>query len=94
MKTFLIGYDLNKAGQNYEALFEAIKSIPNYWWHHLDSTWLIVTDDSKTAAGIRDILRRHIDANDELLIINVTGAERAWMGFNDKGSNWLKETYV
>lgn len=94
MKTFLIGYDLNKAGQDYSDLIDAIKKESVYWWHHLDSTWLIVTNDSKTAVSIRDTLKTHIDGNDELLVVEVTGDPRAWAGFSDKGSAWLKDTYV
>jgi hypothetical protein len=36
MKTFLIGYDLNKTGQDYKDLIKAIKLL-GAWWHHLDS---------------------------------------------------------
>ncbi|WP_343692651.1 hypothetical protein [Chitinophaga sp.] len=88
MSTFLIGYDLNKKGQDYESLFEGIKELSNNtWWHHLDSTWLIKSD--LTAVQVRDHLKQFIDGNDELLVINVTGRESAWRGFNDKGSQWL-----
>ncbi len=85
MKTYLVGYDLNKPGQNYDNLFTAIKAI-GAWWHHLDSTWVIKTD--WTAEQIRNDLRRHIDANDELLVVRLSG-EGAWAGFNNQGSQWL-----
>jgi hypothetical protein len=89
MATVLIGYDLKKPGQDYSALYEAIKKL-GAWWHHLDSIWLVV-GDSLTASGVRDGLQAHIDSNDELLVIEVTGDARAWTGFNDSGSTWLKE---
>jgi hypothetical protein len=85
MKTYLVGYDLNRPEQNYADLIEAIKKYST-WWHHLDSTWIIKTDDS--AATVRDSLVAHIDANDELLVVGLTG-EGAWRGLNDKGSKWL-----
>ncbi|WP_335955895.1 hypothetical protein [Acinetobacter guillouiae] len=87
MKTYLIGYDLNKKGQDYTGLTNKIKEFPN-WWHHLDSTWIIKT--SKTAVEIRDILLPYIDGNDELLVVHLSG-EGAWKGFNEKGSKWLKD---
>ena len=87
MTTYIIGYDLNKPGQNYSDLHEAIKAYDN-WWHHLDSTWIIVTDDS--AVEVRDHLKTYIDSSDELLVAKLSG-EAAWTGFNDKGSNWLKD---
>lgn len=87
MKTYLVGYDLNRPEQNYTDLIAALRNYPN-WWHHLDSTWIIKTSDS--AATIRDSLSRFIDANDELLVVALTG-ESAWRGFNDEGSRWLSD---
>lgn len=85
MKTYLIGYDLNRPGQNYTELFDAIKGYPK-WWHYLDSTWIIKTN--WTATQIRDDLKQHIDSGDELLVVRLTG-EGAWTGFNERGSQWL-----
>ena len=92
-KTLIIGYDLNKEknGEDYEKLISAIKS-QGSWWHHLDSTWLVKTQ--KTAVEVRDSLNGYLDKNDELLVIEVTGQARAWRGFNDSGSKWLRDTYV
>jgi hypothetical protein len=88
MKSFLIGYDLNKPGQNYENLFVAIKKLAGTWWHCLDSTWIIKSDS--TAAAIRDALSPHIDQSDELLVVELSGVG-AWVGFNAECSGWLKE---
>ena len=87
MAVYVIGYDLNKPGQDYSDLFEALKSYGT-WWHHLDSTWIVVTDQS--AARVRDNLKQYMDKNDELLVATI-GAPAAWSGFDDKGSQWLKE---
>jgi len=88
MNTYLIGYDLNKTGKDYVNLIDNIKSTFSYWWHHLDSTWVVKSNLS--AVQIRDILGPLIDGNDELLVVRLSG-EGAWKGFNDKGSKWLKE---
>ncbi|MFF7291656.1 hypothetical protein ACFY9N_03900 [Microbacterium sp. NPDC008134] len=90
MATLLIGYDLNKQ-KNYPDLIEAIKGLGTAWWHHLDSTWLVVTPKSPEQA--RNVLLTHLDADDELLVIDVTGQARAWYGFNEKGSEWLNSSY-
>lgn len=87
MAVYMVGYDLNKPLQNYAELIDAIKSYGT-WWHHLDSTWIIETDD--TAASVRDNLGQHIDGDDELLVATIK-APAAWKGFNEKGSGWLKE---
>lgn len=86
MTTFMIGYDLNKAGKNYEGLIAEIKALADGWWHHLDSTWLVVTDLSATS--IRDRLTPHLDSDDELLVAKIS-EPGAWRGFSDKGSDWL-----
>ncbi len=45
----------------------------------------------KTAKEMRDTLKRYIDSNDELLVIDVTGDPAAWSGFNERGSKWLRD---
>lgn len=87
LNSYLIGYDLNKSGQNYSRLIEKIKEIANGYWHHLDSTWII--KHSGTATDIRDALAPFVDSNDELLVVKLT-REAAWKGFNTRGSEWIK----
>jgi hypothetical protein len=86
IKSYLIGYDLNKSGQEYETLIEEIKKLGT-WWHCLDSTWIIKANSSTSI--VRDHLKKIIDNNDELLVVCLTG-EGAWTGFSDECSNWLK----
>jgi hypothetical protein len=90
VKTYMVGYDLNRPHKDYPDLIAAIKKYGTYW-HHLDSTWLIKTNES--AVQIRDKLRVHIDDNDELLVAALTG-ESAWAGFDDKGSQWLNDNIL
>lgn len=88
MANILIGYDLNKAGQDYTSLINAIKSLGSDWWHCLDSTWIIKT--TLNAASVRDSLLKHIDSNDEILVVDITGMAAAWAGFNTDCGSWLK----
>ena len=87
MATYMIGYDLNKPLQNYTKLIQTIKEYST-WWHHLDSTWIVVTTES--AIQVRDKLVQCIDSNDELLVATIT-APAAWTGFSERGSSWLKD---
>ena len=87
MKTYMVGYDLNKPGQNYDKLIKALQEDFDNWWHHLDSTWIIKTN--MTAMKILKKLQPLIDSNDELLVARLQG-EWASIGFNDKGTDWLK----
>jgi hypothetical protein len=92
MTTYLIIYDINKEGAAYSEanrrLIEKIKSLFSTWWHHLDSTWIVVT--SLTAAQVRNALQPVLDSNDELLVVK-SGEEGAWCGFSQAGSGWLKQ---
>ena len=90
MAVYMVGYDLNKPGQDYTDLIDALKRYGT-WWHHLDSTWIIITND--TAAQVRDYLKQYLDSNDELLVATI-GAPAAWYGFNAKGGEWLSNNLV
>ena len=89
MNTLMIGYDLNQQ-KNYPELIDAIKRMANGYWHHLDSTWFIKSDFSPTDA--RDNLRQHIDEDDELLVLRVTGASWAGAGFEQSAYDWLSNS--
>ncbi len=87
MATYSITYDLNRPGQDYPLLIDAIKKLGT-WWHYLDSTWIV--KHAGPAQVIRDYLRPHIDVNDELLVVKLTG-EGAWAGFDTRSSSWLQD---
>jgi hypothetical protein len=87
MNSYMIGYDLNKPEQNYINLITTIKESFDNWWHYLDSTWIVTT--TLNTVEIRDLLQPHVDNDDELLVVKLTG-EGAWAGFNQKASEWLK----
>jgi hypothetical protein len=86
LQSFLVGYDLNRPHKDYPNLIDAIKALSGgTWWHHLDSTWIFKSE--LTAEQLRDVLVQHIDANDELLVVGLTG-EGAWR-IARSGSDWL-----
>jgi hypothetical protein len=86
MNTYLISYDLIR-GRDYERLIQAIKDYPN-WAKPLESLWLIKT--SETVAQVRDRLINHVDADDKIFVIDVTG--RAWGTYNVNNEviDWIK----
>ena len=86
MATYIISYDLRKPGQNYDQLYEAIKSYGT-WARVNESVWAVVT--TNTAVQIRDHLLRFIDTNDRLFVIK-SGVEAAWRNSICK-NEWLKE---
>lgn len=86
MSAVLITYDLNEPGQNYEKLYDKIKTF-GAWWHHLDSAWII--DTNLTVADISEKLRAVMDDSDSVLVLNITGDSYAgWL--SQDAWNWLK----
>jgi hypothetical protein len=85
MNTYIIAYDLNRPGQDYSTLIDAIKRLGS-WWHYLDSAWILTSN--RTATQIRDYLIPYLDTNDELIVARLAG-EAAWFGFPTAGSDWL-----
>lgn len=81
---YVISYDLKRPGQNYEALYEAIKSC-GLWGRFLGSTWLV--DTSLNANGIWDRLAPHIDNNDYFLVIGVTRDYQGWL--SQEAWDWI-----
>jgi hypothetical protein len=89
MTAYAVSYDLHKKGEfDYENLIKTLKSFEN-WCHHLESDWVIISDQS--AIEVRDLLRLHIHKDDHLIVFRLTG-EAAWYGLSDRISNWLKES--
>ncbi len=84
---YMICYDLNAPNQNYNLLYDAIRSY-GAWWHHLDSLWIIKTQS--TATEIRDNLRQFIDSNDSLLVTHF-GSSWASAGMPKKATEWLRK---
>jgi len=87
MTIYVIGYDLHPVkGETYEELIAAIKKIGS-WWHCLDSTWLVQSDQSATQ--IRDTLWHHMRADDQLIVVGYAPPKAAWVGFKDDCQSWL-----
>ncbi|BEU87846.1 hypothetical protein TAMA11512_13100 [Selenomonas sp. TAMA-11512] len=74
---YLITYDLNRPGQNYDSLYQAIKALGSSWWHYLDSTWLVNTE--LNAKQITQRLTKCLDKSDRLLVIKTTRAYDGWL---------------
>lgn len=89
MSTKLITYN-RRPGRNDSAMVDAVRSL-GAWWHHLDSTWLVQSD--LTVTQLREHLGSYLDADDKLLVVDVAGDHRAWRGFSEGGTAWLKDTW-
>ena len=74
MKVYLVSYDLDKPGQDYKDLINALKELGAI--KPLFSEWIL--SHPWSAVQIRDYLRTFIDTNDRLLVMEVAG-EVAWV---------------
>lgn len=89
MNTFIISYDLFKVGQNYNDLYDRIKTLASgEVWHGLDSMWII-----KSTFKLQDVchyLEDVVDKNDKVLVVQVKDCKPAWFGFDKDCSDWLE----
>jgi hypothetical protein len=74
MKAYLVSYDLDKPGQDYTDLINAIVRIGGV--KGLYSEWFVPTT-TLSASQIYDYLAPFTDSNDRLLVVGLTG-EAAW----------------
>lgn len=49
----LISYDLKQPGRNYDDLYEAIKTLGD-WWHCLESVWIVKSPKSPLEIAFRN----------------------------------------
>lgn len=83
--SYLVTYDLVKR-KDYPDLIGALQKYP--YWHCLGSVWIIKSDN--TSVQIRDQLLPHIDADDKLIVLKLTG-EAAWtLSFPANCQEWLR----
>lgn len=89
MNTLLISYDLRipETSEDYKKLIDYIKTLGD-WAKPLKSVWIIKT--FKSTSDIRDELIQKTDANDGLLVIDVTNRDWATSGILKEVTDWMK----
>lgn len=89
MKTFLISYDLGvpETHSSYVVLSNYLKSLYVNWARPVKSVWIIKSD--KGAGQIRDDIKLALDANDKLIVVEMSGN---WGTFNvsKEVTDWMK----
>ena len=91
MAVHWVNYDLNKVGQNYDDLITYLKSHDS-WCRPVKSSFLVKT--TLNTAQLRDGINKHIDANDQTLVIEVTSQHWASYGQSTTVNDWLKANIV
>jgi len=83
---FVVSYDLSKPDRDYSGLIEELKKSPG-WWHYLESTWLIQTDE--TATQLYKRLADKIDRDDSILVIQAGKDRQGWLP--EKAWEWIRQ---
>lgn len=85
MACYVMAYDLNKVGQNYECITSRIKQLA--YCHAQGSVWFV--DYSGTEQELCNHLKSCLDSNDRLFVSEVS---RAWTGQNmPTCGKWLND---
>lgn len=91
MNNLTISYDLYRQGQDYNAIFDAIKALGN-WAKVNKSVWFVRSN--LTAPQALAQLTRVTDANDSIYIVDSTNNEAAWRNLDPKVSEFLKQNWI
>ncbi|WP_278493424.1 hypothetical protein [Acinetobacter gyllenbergii] len=86
MTVYSVSYDLNKEGQNYKDVIAEIKKFNGYC-KVMDSYWFVCSDADAT--GVSERLRKHMDNNDNLLVMETSTNRQGWL--NKDVWTWLKQ---
>ncbi|MCV7577518.1 hypothetical protein ACQUSY_12760 [Microbacterium sp. YY-03] len=77
MSAYLVTYDLNAPGQDYESLIERIKFYGT-WANLMKSTWIVVSN--KSADAVYTHLRGAMDDSGWLFVVDISGQDRqGWL---------------
>lgn len=90
MANFIISYDLNKQGKNYDDLIKAIQQFPG-WAKIQKSVWYVKAN--LTVQQVFNILREHMDDNDSLFVVDSTNNVAAWYGLSIKASDYIQHNW-
>lgn len=96
-KRFIVLVD-NSTLEQEEEFIKYIKENRFGWWHYINNSWLITTNNDIKASDIRDVLK-NVFTKENNLVIELRGAtDDTWAGFGPKNSKrnmftWLKNTW-
>lgn len=83
-KAYLITYDI-KPNDNYNLLEKELKKYEK-WWHYLERTWIIISDE--TPQEIWSRIENKINKHNNFLIIEVKDNSEGWM--ERSAWDWIK----
>ena len=84
-RAYLITYDVN-SDDNYNLLEKELKKYDR-WWHYLERTWIIISDE--TPQEIWSRIENKINKKNNLLIIEIRKESEGWLPRN--AWDWIKK---
>ena len=78
-KRYLITYDLNREGQDYENVITAIKNASDGTWCSYWKSSFLIRSDLQTADDVSKKITPYLDSNDTLIVMEVTKNYQGWL---------------
>lgn len=75
---YLITYDLNEPGQNYDKIIQAIKDVSVCSYSYWKSSYLIKSH-LKTANEVFSKIKPYLDVNDRAFVAEVNNNKQGWL---------------
>ncbi len=76
---YMITYDLNSEGQDYENVIKAIKDASTGVWCSFWKSSYLIKSNLKTANAVFDKIKPYLDGNDSVLVIEVANNKQGWL---------------
>lgn len=89
MALYMVAYDLNTPGQDYNKVKQKLESL-GPWCHYLESTYLIKSDLS--FSDFQSQITSVMDKSDRALICESTGKIGGWL--TDDNWKWISENLL
>ncbi len=85
-----ISYDLHQPDKNYDRIITAVKALGSWAKIHY-SYWYVKSD--LTADQARDAIKRAMDANDSVYVVDATNNNAAWSNIPPASSQFISEKW-
>ena len=76
---YMVTYDLNKQGQKYDEVIDAIKNASTGVWCTFWKSSYLIKSNLTTANAVFEKIQPHLDSNDRLLVIEVKNNKQGWL---------------
>lgn len=86
MTVYLVTYQLNAPGQEYDDLYEAIEVYDHI--NPINTIYFISTDDG--AVDVKNDLKQYMDSNDDLIVVEI---KQHWgmTGVSTEEGDWIRD---